>query len=386
MADIAAARPAPYPYPLPGLEGDPRALLAGQTPDTVEVPAVPEQTDPTDQTEQLDAPAEVTAAAPTPQLTVTDRAPAPIGAGRTVQLMVAASQGDTAARDQLTAATGTSQVQGLIPTEQSREVVGIIDDRRPVVASVERRPLPAAGTTIEVPVRKTKSGVQLIADPDAPALTDSGSTFEWLEVSVEMFAGKDTLTVHAIERSDPSVLDDMLRQFAESYAQQTDGYVADGLLAGAGASAGEGYPNAIVQAIEDSAAVTRQAPEYLLLGLGKWGELKRLDAGDGRRLFPRLSERNAQGTLEGSPFTDGDAEGLTTRVSLNVDGATIAAYPSIAGRFYEGDGIAQVRAMQVGALTWEIGVYGYVAYLPKYPTAVRTIDPVAPVAAQRKSK
>jgi len=381
VTEVAAARSAPDPDPDP--DPDPEADLEAD-PDPVEVPAVDpvtEQTDQTDATEQLE-PAEVTASAPTPQLVVADRAPAPIGAGRTVQLMVAASQGDPAARDLLTAATGTAQVQGLIPTEQSREVVGVIDGRRPVVDSVERRELPAAGTTFQVPVRVTKSGVTLIADPDAPALADSGSTFDWLEVSVEMFAGKDTLTVHAIERSDPSVLDDMLRQFAESYAQQTDGYVASGLLAGAEVSGAAGWPNAIVQGITDSAEVVRQAPEFLLLGLSRWSELKRIDAGDGRRLFPRLSERNAQGTLDGSPFTDGDAEGLTTRVSLNVDPDTAAVYPSMAGRFYEGPGIAQVRAMQVGALAWEIGVYGYVAYLPKYPTAVRTLQPTAPTATK----
>ena len=114
VTEVAAARsdpdPDPDPDPTPGLEADLEA-----DPDPVEVPAVDpvtDQTDQTDATDQADAteqlePAEVTASAPTPQLVVADRAPAPIGAGRTVQLMVAASQGDPAARDLLTAATAS---------------------------------------------------------------------------------------------------------------------------------------------------------------------------------------------------------------------------------------------------------------------------------------
>lgn len=327
-------------------------------------------------------------ASPTPQVTARDRDPAPISAGQTVQLMVAASQGDPAAGELLRAATGTTQVSGLIPTPQAREIIGIIDQRRPVVDTVERRALPASGVKFQVPVRLTKSGVELIDNPDDPGLLDSGSSFDFIDVNVEMFAGKDTLTVHAIERSDPQILDDMLMQFAESYAQQTDGFVADGLLAGAGTSSAADYEDAIVAGIADSAQIVRQAPEWLLLNLSGWSTLKGLRNDlDGRRVFPRLSARNAQGTMSGSPFTDGDAEGLTTRVSLNLPtGAdpdadpaadfpdVIAAYPSMAGRFYEGGGTAQVRAMQVGSLTWEIGVYGYVAYLPKYPTAVRKIE------------
>jgi HK97 family phage prohead protease len=347
-----------------------------------ETPDTPQEQEPMSETtpEVVDAPVVVdashvpaVASAPQPVAYTRPRIE-PMTAGSYLRHSVLAMAGRSDSRD-LLAAVGTTDVPGLLPTEQSKEIIGVIDQSRRFINSIERRPLPTAGMRFQVPVRLTKVGdMTIIAEGDP--VDEGDTTIDWIDVDVEVFKRRTTLSVEAIERTDPAILQDLLVQYAESYAQATNKYAIEKALENASYTeepAGSDLAGWVTAGIADSAAVMRFAPDRLLLDLTAWSDFKNERDGNERPLFPHLTPQNAPGQLAGTALA-GDVEGLGAFVDFDAPAATQVVYPSAAVRFYEGAGQpAQVRAVQVSSMEYEIGVYGFVAFLPKYPTAVRIL-------------
>ena len=187
-------------------------------------------------------------------------------AGQYAHKMLAAQRGDRAAYDFVTAAgeATTSNNAGLIPVPFLREVIGVIDNSRPFVDSIERRALPDAGMSFRIPRRIVAPTTA--ETPELGTPSDTAMQIDDLEVSVVKFAGQNRVSIELLERSDPSYLDELLRNLAASYAQQTDLYAFTEGVVGCGASGGTGYVAAIADAIADSAAVMRFNPNRLLVG------------------------------------------------------------------------------------------------------------------------
>lgn len=336
------------------------------TPEVVDAPAV------------VDVPAALAAtAAAVPQpVAYTRPRMAPLTAGAYLRHSVLAMAGKSESRDVL-AAVGTIDVPGLLPTEQSREVIGVIDSSRRFINSIERRALPGAGMKFQVPVRNVKVGdMTLVAE--AAAVPEGDTEIDYIDVDVEVFKRRTTLSVEAIERTDPAILQDLIVQYAESYAQATNKYAIEKALAVASYTpqpVGSDLAGWVTAGIADAASVMRFAPDRLLLDLSAWSDFKNERDDSGRPLFPHLTPQNAPGQLSGTALA-GDVEGLGAFVDFDAPADTQVVFPSAALRFYEGAGQpAQVRAVQVSSMEFEIGVYGYVAFLAKYPTAVRILGP-----------
>jgi hypothetical protein len=98
---------------------------------------------------------------------------------------------------------------------------------------------------------------------------------------------------------------------------------------------------------------------------------------DGRPLFAAANPSNAGGLItQGS--TAGTVAGLQLVVDPNYTGDDLNAkhalvYPSAAMRFHE-SGTLQLRSNIVANGRIEVGIYGYVAVVNKYPTAFRKLD------------
>ena len=309
-----------------------------------------------------------------------------VTAGQYLNAQIKALSGDTDARDLVAALqiATVSENTGTVPPNYLRDVIGVIDSSRPFIDSIERAPLPASGMKVFTP----KLGAQAIVGQTAEgvefASQDTAVTFQ--EDTIVKFAGANIVNVELFDRSDPSFADLLVRELAASYAQKTDAYAATIAADGADTSSGTSLYKAIAQGIADSYGVMRFTPNRLLVattgGYENVDFSNILGAVDGsqRPLFAAAAPQNAGGLVtQGS--TAGTVAGLDLVVDPNYTGNTAGTkvalvYPSAAMRFHE-SGTIELRANVVANGRIEIGLYGYVCVVNRYPTAFRKLDAIA---------
>ena len=306
-----------------------------------------------------------------------------ITAGEYAKAQLNAARGDSDARELMAAlqVATVAENTGMVPPNYLRDVIGIIDSSRPFIDSIERAALPASGMKIFTPKLGTQATVALTAEAAEFSSTDTTVTFQ--EDTVVKFAGAGKLDVELVDRSDPSFLDLYLRELAASYAQKTDAYAAQIAAQNATASSSSTIYKAIALGISDSYGVMRKTPSNLLVattggedGIDFAGLLGAVD-GSNRPLFAAAAPQNAAGLItQGS--TNGSVAGLNLVVDANYTGDDANAkhalvYPTDAMRFHESDTL-QIRANVVANGQLEIGIYGYVAVVNRYPAAFRKLN------------
>ena len=305
-----------------------------------------------------------------------------VTAGQYVMAQVRATQGDADARDLVAAlqiATVTENT-GMVPPTYLRDIIGVLDSSRPFIDSIETAALPASGMKVYTPVLGTKATVALTSEGSEFSSTDTTVTFQ--EDSVVKFAGANVVNVELFDRSDPSFADLLIRELATSYAQKTDAYAATKAADGAVGSSASTIYGAIGKGIADSYNIVRRTPNNLLVmpsgaidDIDFAGLLGAVDADD-RPLFSAAAPQNAGGLItQGS--TAGTVAGLRLVVDPNFVGETggnkyALVYPTEAMRFHESPQI-ELRANIVANGRIEIGLYGYVCVVNRYPTAFRAI-------------
>jgi HK97 family phage prohead protease len=306
-----------------------------------------------------------------------------ITAGEYAKAQLNASRGDADARE-LVAALQVATVAentGMVPPTYLRDVIGIIDSSRPFIDSIERAALPASGMKIFTPKLGTQAAVDLTAEGAEFASADTTVTFQ--EDTVVKFAGAGILDLELVDRSDPSFLDLYLRELAASYAQKTDQYAAKIAADGSSDSSSSTIYKALAKSIADSFGVMRQTPNNLLVATSGGndnvdfaGLLGEVDT-TGRPLYAAAAPQNANGLItQGS--TNGTVAGLNLVVDPNYTGGTAGVkvglvYPTMAMRFHE-SGTLQIRTNVVSNGQLEIGIYGYVAVVNRYPAAFRAVQ------------
>jgi HK97 family phage prohead protease len=303
-----------------------------------------------------------------------------VTAGQYLNAQVRAIQGDSDARDLVAALqiATVSENTGSVPPNYLRDAIGIIDASRPFIDSIERAPLPATGMKIFTPVLGTQATVAQTAEGAEFGSTDTTVTYQ--EDTVVKFAGANVVNVELFDRSaidGGSFADLLVRELAASYAQKTDAYALGLARDAAAASTGASIYAAIADGIADSYEVTRSTPNRLVVAptaagtVSFTGLLSAVD-GSNRPLFAAALPQNAGGLIsQGS--TQGTVAGLSLVVDPNYTGDKFAlVYPSNAMRFHESPRI-ELRANIVANGRIEIGVYGYVAVVNRYPTAFRKL-------------
>jgi HK97 family phage prohead protease len=305
-----------------------------------------------------------------------------VTAGQYVHAQIKSQQGDNDARDLVAALeiATVSENTGMVPPNFLRDIIGIIDDRRPFINSIERAPLPAFGMKVNTPKLGAQATVALTAEGAEFDSTDTVVTFQ--EDDIVKFAGANIINVELLDRSDPSFLDLLLRELAASYAQKTDAYAATIACESSPSSTGTTVYKAVAQGIADSYDEIRETPNNLLVApsggassIDFAGLLGAVDL-DGRPLFAAAAPSNANGLItQGS--TNGSVAGLNLVVDPNYTGNALGSklalvYPTRAMRFHE-SGSVQLRANVVANGRVEIGVYGYVAVVNRFPAAFRSL-------------
>ena len=306
-----------------------------------------------------------------------------VTAGQYVHAQIKAQRGDADARD-LVAALEVATVAentGMVPPNYLRDIIGIIDDSRPFINSIERAALPPSGMKIFTPVLGAQATVAVTGEGAEFDSTDTAVTYQ--EDTIVKFAGANVINVELLDRSDPSFLDLLLRELAASYAQKTDAYAAQIAAQNAAASSGGTLYGAIADGIADSYGVMRFTPNRLLVAPTggsaniDFANLLKAEDNDGRPIFAAAAPSNAAGLMtQGS--TAGTVAGLSLVVDPNYTGddANVKhalVYPSAAMRFHE-SGTVQLRSNVVANGRVEIGIYGYAAVVNRYPTAFRKLS------------
>lgn len=327
------------------------------------------------------------AAAPAPQVQAayytTPRVNLNVSAGQYLQAQVRAMRGDTDARDLVAAldVATTTENAGVVPPTYLRDVIGVVDASRPFIDSIDRAALPASGMKIYTPRITAQATVAQTAEGVEFDSTDTA--IDNLETNVVKFAGANVVNLELLERSEPSYLDQLVRMLAASYAQKTDAYAAKIAINNCGSTSGATIYGAIAKGIADSYGVMRFTPNRLLVaptggedGIDFAGLLSAVD-GSSRPLFAAAAPSNAAGLIsQGS--TAGTVAGLSLVVDPNYTGDNsnvkyAMVYPSAAMTFHE-SGTLQLRSTIVANGQVEIGVYGFVAAVNKYPTAFRGLS------------
>lgn len=329
------------------------------------------------------AKSEVTVSASAPVMYSSPRVNLDVTAGQVAKAQLAASRGDADARDLIAAlqVATVAENTGMVPPNYLRDVIGIIDNSRPFISSIETAALPAAGMKVFTPKLGAMASVALTAEGAEFSSTDTAVTFQ--EDTVVKFAGAGRLDVELVDRSDPSFLDLYIRELAASYAQKTDAYAAQIAAQNATQSSSSTIYKAIALGIADSFGVVRATPNRLLVantggedGIDFSGLLGAVDS-SGRPLFAAAVPSNANGLIsQGS--TAGTVAGLSLVVDANYTGDDANAkhalvYPSNAMRFHESSQI-QLRTAVVANGQLDIGLYGYVCVVNRYPAAFRKLN------------
>jgi HK97 family phage prohead protease len=305
------------------------------------------------------------------------RIDANVTAGQYVNAQIRAIQGDTDARDLVAALqiATTTENTGMVPPNYLRDVIGIIDSSRPFIDSIERAPLPTTGLKIYTPVLGAQAIVGETAEGVEAASQDTAVTFQ--ENTIVKFFGANRVNVELLDRSDPSFLDLLVRELAASYAQKTDAYALGLARDTAVGSSGSSIYKAIADGIADSYGVMRFTPNRLVVhptaaGTISYADLLGAEDGNDRPLFAAAIPQNAGGLItQGS--TQGTVAGLSLVVDPNYTGDQFAlVYPSAAMRFHESAQF-ELRANIVNTGQVEIGLYGYVCAVNRYPTAFRKL-------------
>jgi len=329
------------------------------------------------------AKSEVTAATTRPVFYTNPRVNLDVTAGQFAMAQIQASRGDADARD-LVAALQVATVAentGMVPPNYLKDVIGVIDNSRPFIDSIERAALPASGMKVFTPKLGTKATVAVTAEGAEFSSSDTTVTFQ--EDTVVKFAGAGIIDVELLDRSDPGFLDLYLRELAESYAIKTDAYAAQIAAQNATQSSAATIYGSIAKGIADSFGVMRSTPNRLLVantggedGIDFAGLLGAVD-GSGRPLYAAAAPSNANGLItQGS--TAGSVAGLGLVVDANYTGDDANAkhalvYPSNAMRFHESNKI-ELRANVVANGQVEIGLYAYVCVVNRYPAAFRKLN------------
>ena len=305
-----------------------------------------------------------------------------VTAGQYATAQIRAIQGDSDARDLIAALqiATVSENTGTVPPNYLRDLIGIVDSSRPFIDSIERAPLPTTGMKIFTPKLGTQATVALTAEGAEYSSTDTTVTFQ--EDTVVKFAGAGIINQELADRSDPAFIDLYLRELAASYAQKTDAYAAQIASQNAGGSSGTTIYKAIADGISDSFGVMRFTPNRLMVAPSgghtnvDFANLLGAVDGSSRPLFAAAVSQNAAGLItQGS--TNGTVAGLDLIVDPNYTGDDTntkygLVYPSQAMRFHE-SGTLEIRANVVANGRIEIGIYGYVCVVNRYPTAFRQL-------------
>ena len=347
-----ADEPDPEPEPAPPAEPNPDQL-------PIDTPAPPAEPDPEEGNTM-----EAAAAAPV-ILAGADRPERELGAGELVSVIVRAQHGEPDARRFLEAALVESistDVSGLLPPQYDRTVLGDRSVPRVLYTVFRSRPLPGVGLLVNKPRWTTPPDGQWAATVDADA-TSTKVVIGSDAANVERWDWAGAIPWVVVQRSDPSIIDEIYAAAVQDFYSDVEERIADLLdLATVGTAETIG---AGIAAFYDA---TEKAPDVILVAPDVWGAMadaKQLDA-----------------SVAGAGVSIGDGlrssyAGLPIVASGNLAPGTqiLATRRALDARTTEP---VRLTANAIGALNVELAVVGEGLFDVDYPAELMKLAPATP--------
>ncbi len=223
----------------------------------------------------------------------------------------------------------TTDTPGLLPTPILAPVYNNFIGRRPVVDAIGVKAMPAGGKVFIRPEVTTHTTIGASIAEQSPT---SGTLVVFNnQVTKQIFGGYVNISEADLDWSDPAILQVVLDDMGRIYANATDNYAADQLVAGATttqafAAADVAKPEVWAAEIAEAAATILSAsngnlPTHLFVAPGIWQDLLALSDSSKRPLFPQIGPMNAFGNLAPGQ-ANGNAFGLQVVVDRNFASST----------------------------------------------------------------
>jgi len=236
----------------------------------------------------------------------------------------------------------TTDTPGLLPTPILAPVYNNFIGRRPVVDAVGVKAMPAGGKVFIRPEVTTHTSIGASIAEQAPT---AGTLVVFNnQVTKQIFGGFVNISEADLDWSDPAILQVVLDDMGRIYANETDNYAADQLVAGASvtqafAVADVAKPEVWTAEIAEAAATILNSsngnlPTHLFLAPNRWQNLLSLSDDANRPLFPQVGPMNAFGNLAPGQ-TNGNAFGLQVVVDRNFAAGTAIVGDASGYELYE---------------------------------------------------
>jgi len=299
------------------------------------------------------------------------------------RLWVAASE-DPAT---LTAADTMSTNPAFNPIQYLSNFVSNTNFGRPAIDAVTRGTLPASGMTINIPSLVTSAGggsqtaptVASTAESAAPSDTPMTSAYE--SVTVNKYAGQQTISLELLERSDPIFFDQLAIQLERAYLLATDSALISILTSqGTQAATTAGTSAGLISYISTEAPAAYAGSSYfasnLVTNTNWWSTLIGAVDTTGRPIYNAIQPWNAAG--ESRPTSiKGNVLGLDLYVDKNVtaglvdESAFIIAPETV--QWWE-SAQAYFSVNVVSSMSVQTAIYGYGAGKVLIPAGVRRFN------------
>ena len=299
------------------------------------------------------------------------------------KLWVAASEDPSS----LTAADTMSTNPAFNPIQYLSNFVSNTNFGRPAIDAVTRGVLPASGLTLNIPSLVTSAGggsstaptVASTAESAAPSDTPMTSAYE--SVTVNKYAGQQTISLELLERSDPIFFDQLAIQLERAYLLATDSALIS-ILTSQGTQAGTtaGTSAGLISYISTEAPAAYAGSSYfasnIVTNTNWWSTLIGAVDTTGRPIYNAINPYNAAG--QSAPTSiKGNVLGLDLYVDKNVtsglvdESAFIIAPETVT--WWESP-TAYFSVNIVNSMSVQTAIYGYGAGKVMIPAGVRRFN------------
>lgn len=299
------------------------------------------------------------------------------------------AKGDEAAKAVMTRDFGTMADADVTRPAFINAALKLVEKQRIVKSLFTSAPLPASGNSIEYPFVLSEAGTVGVQATEGTNLPYMELQFDTATAGVKTYGGYSSLSRQAIERSDLSYLETVLRYQLVQYGNATELAVQQALAAAAGANSIElggatgsaktaaQYLEAVIDAkaaIDDNSKgltadvvlVSRDVHKKLSLLVDTTGRPVFALNGDGQNTFGTIPAGRLSGVIDGTPIVIGKNLAAGTIVVASAD--ALISYESPGAPF-------RLQDENIINLTKDFSLYGYMAIaIPDVKGISRIVD------------
>lgn len=261
----------------------------------------------------------------------------------------------------------TTDNLGVVPDTYSKELIGVIDPRRPFLQSTRRIPTPDSGMGLVMPKVVTRPSVGLQA-AEKDELTSVATSITTETFDAITLGGAGDISLQLLKRSSPSFLSLYLELLAEAYAITSEDRAVDALLAETLTDGGTLDPEDanLGAAWSAAATATRRGPDTIWLSSAAVGAF--INAKANGTNAPLYSDLRADFTAAGG--VGGNISGLRPVwvPALDDETADVIIGPSTGFAWAE-DGTYTLQVDVPAKAGRDVAIVGIVWFAPLYPLA-----------------